>query len=92
MAVYTMMFMGMAPFGSLLAGALAERLGASATVAVGGIACIVGALVFGWHLPVLRHEARRIIVALQEAGGEPAEEINGQASVVAPLDPNNHKE
>ncbi len=91
MAVYSMMFMGMAPFGSLLAGTLAERLGAPGTVAVGGIVCIAGALVFGLRLPVLRHEARRIIVALQEAGGEPPEEINGQESVVAPLDPNGDK-
>jgi MFS family permease len=91
MAVYSMMFMGMAPFGSLLAGTLAERLGAPGTVAVGGIVCIVGALTFGLRLPVLQHETRRIIVALQESGGEPPEEINGQESVVAPLDPNGDK-
>ena len=36
MAVYSMMFMGMAPFGALLAGVLAGRLGAPATVAAGG--------------------------------------------------------
>ncbi len=33
MAVYSMMFMGMAPFGALLAGALAERIGRAVTVA-----------------------------------------------------------
>src|SRR5207245_360320 len=36
MALYSMMFMGMAPFGALLAGALAHTLGAPATVAAGG--------------------------------------------------------
>ena len=41
MAVYAMMFMGMAPFGALLAGALAHRLGAPITVALGGAVCIV---------------------------------------------------
>lgn len=87
MAVYAMMFMGMAPFGSLLAGMLAHRIGAPATVMLGGAVCMAGAAVFRWHLPALRQEARQIIVALQAAGGDPAEEITGQASVVAPRDP-----
>ncbi len=89
MAVYSMMFMGMAPFGSLLAGALAHRLGAPATVAAGGVVCMIGALVFAVHLPALRQEARQIIVALQAAGGEPSEEMTGEASAAAPLDPAN---
>jgi len=83
MAVYSMMFMGMAPFGALLAGTLASRLGAPTTVALGGLACILGAAVFAVHLPALRQEARQIIIALQAAGGAPSEEITGQASVVA---------
>jgi MFS family permease len=83
MAVYSMMFMGMAPFGALLAGALASRLGAPTTVALGGAVCIVGASVFALHLPALRQEARQMIVALQVAGGEPAEEMTGEASVMA---------
>jgi MFS family permease len=84
MAVYSMMFMGMAPCGSLLAGTLAHHIGAPATVIVGGATCVVGAALFGWHLPKLKHEARQMIVALQMAGGEPAQEMTGQASVVAP--------
>jgi len=83
MAVYSMMFMGMAPFGSLLAGALAHRLGAPGTVAFGGLVCIAGALVFGLRLPVLRHDTRQIIVALQVAGAEP-QEMTGQTSVAVP--------
>ena len=47
MAVYSMMFLGMVPFGSLLAGTLADHLGAPATVAIGGTACIMAALIFG---------------------------------------------
>src|SRR4030042_543000 len=78
MAVYSMMFIGMAPFGSLLAGALAHRVGAPTTVALGGLACIVGATVFAWHLPALRHEARQVVVALEVAGGDPAEEVTRQ--------------
>lgn len=83
MAVYSMMFMGMAPLGSLLAGTLAERIGAPRTVMIGGAACIVGAIIFSIRLPALRDEAREIIVALQMTGGNPAEEITGEASVVA---------
>jgi MFS family permease len=57
MAVYSMMFMGMAPFGALLAGVLAHRLGAPLTVAIGGGVCIAGAVVFWLCLPTLRHQA-----------------------------------
>lgn len=84
MAAYSMMFIGMGPFGSLLAGALAHRIGAPAAVMLGGAACIVGAAVFRWHLPSLRHETQRMIVALQVAGGDPPDEMTGQASVVVP--------
>ena len=75
MALYSMMFMGMAPFGALFGGALADRIGASATVAIGALACIAGALWFGSHLPKIRVEARRLIVAQAMAGGEPSEEM-----------------
>jgi MFS family permease len=83
MAVYSMMFMGMAPIGALLAGALAQRLGAPNTVALGGAVCILGSLVFGLRLPALRAEAREIIVALQMAGGDPPEEITGDYAAPA---------
>ncbi|MFZ0200403.1 MAG: MFS transporter [Candidatus Sulfotelmatobacter sp.] len=73
MAVYSMTFMGMAPIGALLGGALADRLGAQLTVAIGGLASIVGACWFGLQLPKIRVEARRLIVAQALAGGEPSE-------------------
>ncbi len=73
MAVYSMMFMGMAPIGALLGGALAERFGAPHTVALGGLASVAGACWFGLQLPKIRVEARRLIVAQAAAGGEPAE-------------------
>ena len=78
MAVYSMMFMGMAPFGALLAGSLANYLGAPNTIAAGGAVCIVGALFFGRKLPSFRHEARKIIVALQMTGGVPAAKASFQ--------------
>jgi MFS family permease len=81
MAVYSMMFMGMAPMGALFGGALADRLGAQVTVAIGGIASIAGAGWFALHLPKIRVEARRLIVAQASAGGEPAE-MTAQAVAV----------
>jgi MFS family permease len=72
MAVYSMMFMGMAPFGALFAGALADRLGAPVTVAMGAVAAVGGAGLFALQLPKIRVEARRLIVAQGVAGGEPA--------------------
>ena len=76
MAVYSMMFMGMAPFGARIAGSIASHLGAPVTVKIGGAVCILGAIVFALRLPVLREEARQIIVALRMNGGEPVEEMN----------------
>ncbi len=62
MSFYTMAFMGTAPFGSLLAGALAARIGAPNTIAIGGVACIVGGLGFARRLPELRKLVRPIYV------------------------------
>jgi MFS family permease len=78
MSLYSMMFMGMAPFGAFFGGALANRIGAPMTVAVGGIACVLGAIWFGRALPELRIEARRLIVAQGLAGGEPVQELDAQ--------------
>jgi MFS family permease len=71
MATYSMMFMGMATFGSLLAGLLAGRLGAPAAVAAGGVACIAGAVVFGSRLPALRIAGRELLLNQEMAAGEP---------------------
>jgi MFS family permease len=51
MSFYTMAFMGMAPFGSLLAGATANVLGGPITLLIGGGACVTGALIFARKLP-----------------------------------------
>lgn len=78
MAVYSMMFMGMAPFGAFFAGALADRLGAPITVAMGAVATVGGAALFWLRLPGFRVEARRLIVAQAVAGGEPPEEMTAR--------------
>jgi MFS family permease len=60
MSFYTMAFMGMAPFGSLVAGALASRVGAPVTVAAGGAACLVTAALFARSVPRLREAVRPV--------------------------------
>ncbi len=74
MSLYAMMFMGLAPIGALLAGVLATRIGAPATVAGGGLVCFAGAVLFARHLPTLRTDARKMIVELQMSAGNPPEE------------------
>jgi MFS family permease len=78
MSVYSMMFMGMAPFGAFFGGALADHIGAPITVATGGVACVIGAIWFGRALPKLRIEAHRLIIAQGLAAGEPEQELDAQ--------------
>jgi MFS family permease len=84
MSVYSMMFMGMAPFGALLAGAVAGRLGAPLTVAAGGAASMVAATVFWMWWPQIRVRARKLIVAQQMAGGDPPQEMTGGSLELEP--------
>jgi predicted MFS family arabinose efflux permease len=64
MSYYTMAFFGMAPFGSLLAGSLASRIGAPRTLMVGGVCCVIAAAWFWRELPNIRHLVRPIYVNL----------------------------
>ena len=60
MSFYSMAFMGMAPFGSLLAGAAATRIGAPMTLMIGGVSCVAGAVWFASMLPAIREAVRPI--------------------------------
>jgi MFS family permease len=62
MSFYAMAFMGMVPFGSLLAGSLANTIGAPQTVMIGGITVILGSIIFAKKLPSLRRMVRPIYV------------------------------
>jgi MFS family permease len=75
MAVYAMMLVGMAPFGSLSAGLVAERISAPYALALGGSVCLVAAAVFATRLSALREEARQLIVSQGLAGGDPPAEV-----------------
>ena len=71
MSLYSMMFMGMVPFGALGAGFTAARLGAPYTVALGGATCMLGAALFARRLPQLRADA---VQMLRASGALPAED------------------
>jgi MFS family permease len=77
-ALYSMMFMGMAPFGAFFAGAIAHHVGAPWTVAIGGVACIAGAIVFGMDLPNFRTQARELVLAQGMTAGSPGEETTSR--------------
>jgi len=64
MSFYAMAFAGMSPFGSLLAGVLAQKFGAPATVIASGIVCVIGAGLFARQLPRLREVVRPIYIQL----------------------------
>jgi len=71
MSYYTMAFVGMAPFGSLLAGFMAHHIGAPHTVMVTGAACVVGAIWFTTQLPSVRKVMRPIYLEMGIIPGQP---------------------
>jgi MFS family permease len=76
MALYSMMFIGMAPIGALLGGAVAAKIGAPWTVAIGGSACLINGIVFARRLPAIRGEARELIRAKGIFIAEPSASVS----------------
>ncbi|KAA0895177.1 MFS transporter [Oryzomonas rubra] len=64
MSFFTMAFMGMAPFGSLGAGAMADIVGVRYTLLIGAGFCLVGAGIFARNLPKIREKIRPIYVRM----------------------------
>ena len=64
MSFYTMAFVGAMPFGSLIAGAIANAIGAPLTVMISGSLCIVLGLWFATELPEIRKAVRPIYAEL----------------------------
>jgi MFS family permease len=77
MSVYSMMFMGMAPIGSLIAGTAAARFGAPVTVGAAGVVSMAAAAVFWVRLPKIQTGVRSLIVAQEMAAGIPPQEAIG---------------
>jgi MFS family permease len=81
MSFFAMAFMGMSPFGNLIAGAMADKIGAPNTVLISGVICIIGAIIFLTRLPSLRKIIHPLYVKMgiipQVASGiQIASEIN----------------
>jgi MFS family permease len=64
MSFYTMAFMGMAPFGSLLAGSLAHHFGAPHAVMITGAFCVAGSIWFTTQLKSIRQAMRPVYIEL----------------------------
>jgi len=78
MALFAMAFLGMAPFGSLIAGFLAGFIGTPRTVLVGGVFCIIGAFVFSKDIQsanYIKQPQEKEITLEVEKGIEASEEI-----------------
>ncbi len=56
MSLFSMAFLGMAPFGSLLSGIAADRIGAPYTLAICGLLCVLNGVAFAYRLPSLRKQ------------------------------------
>jgi MFS family permease len=84
MAVYSMMFLGVAPFGALLSGWSADRIGAPHTLAIGGVIAILGAIAFARHLPKIRIEARQLLDAASVEAAQASEAVEELAARVIP--------
>jgi MFS family permease len=65
MSLYTMSFLGIIPFGNLVGGALAEKIGAPYTLIIDGIVCILGSIYFAKQLPALR----KLVLVIYEQKG-----------------------
>lgn len=79
MSYYTAAFVGMAPFGSLLAGSLAHWIGAPRTVMLTGTCCILGAAWFASRLKNIRKHMRPIYIELGIVPAPPSELVEEQA-------------
>jgi MFS family permease len=65
MSLFTMSFMGMIPFGNLMGGVFADRIGASNTLIIAGISCLLGSFFFSRQLPKLK----KIVYTIYEEKG-----------------------
>ncbi|MGH9585588.1 MAG: MFS transporter [Acidobacteriaceae bacterium] len=79
MSYYTAAFVGMAPFGSLLAGGLAHWITAPYTVMLTGSCCILGAALFTARMNLIRDHMRPVYIELGIVPSEEVELVEEQA-------------
>jgi MFS family permease len=64
MSLYTMASLGIAPLGGLMAGMLADRMGAINTVLASGVACVLAVLYMSSRMPHMRSQLRETYARL----------------------------
>lgn len=80
MSLYSMMFLGMTPVGSLLAGYVANYIGSPVTVAIGGVASCIGGVAFMRKWPSMRGPARELVAAAGMISSTPQPEESSRTS------------
>ncbi len=76
MSFYTMSFMGISPFGSLIMGSMASRLGAPVTTLIGGLCCLFVAFLFIRRLPKLQEDVNKILSKIHKSIDNSKENCN----------------
>lgn len=84
MSFYTMAFTGAMPFGSFIAGSLANSIGVPHTLLIGGTVCIIGAAFFALKLPELRRFTRPLYIKLGYIPEEVSEGIQAASEIPVP--------
>jgi MFS family permease len=65
MSLYAMSLMGVMPFGSILAGSVADKIGVQFTLLLGAAFCIIGASIFAAKLPMLCKLLRPVLANME---------------------------
>ena len=75
MSVYSMMYIGIGPFGAMAAGFAADGFGARITILAGAVVCLMASAIFAFRLPSIRPVARQLIRERQAVDELPVPEI-----------------
>jgi MFS family permease len=80
MSIYSMMYLGVGPFGSMVAGFAATGFGARFTLIAGAALCLAASAIFGIRLPAIRPIARQLVRDQEAINRSPAELLDPAAS------------
>ncbi|HYA39873.1 MAG TPA: MFS transporter [Syntrophobacteraceae bacterium] len=80
MSLYAMSFMGVMPFGSLLAGSIADRIGVQFTLLLGAACCITGASIFAMKLPMLCDRLKPVFADMEPCATQRVSHIDQTGS------------
>ncbi len=80
MSIHAMSFLGMSPFGSLMCGSLASRIGVPYTMLMGGAICLAGSFLFRRSLPAIRKAARPVYMQMGILPQTPPEAKSGDGT------------